>query len=79
MAKSSTKITYIVQPYWRSGKGLQPGTGKRHENEEKALQDGRMMESRNAGVVVMAVEYDADCDFFGEPRLIATYGEVPEA
>lgn len=78
-AKSSKKTAYIVQPFWRDGKGLLAGQAKRIEDEQKALREGELMASRNAGVTVTAFEYDTACDYWGEPVLIATHGDVPEA
>ena len=79
MAKSSRKETYVVQPFAWRGRNLQARDAIRVDSEVKALRKGEELRTRYAGVSIMAVEVAEDVDWCGEPRLVASFGDVPRA
>ena len=73
------KTIYCVQGFVRAGKALAPGSQRHHETEEAAINDGRRLSERAAGVLVFSIEGDAKLDLWGEPELIRKYGSVPRS
>lgn len=78
MSRTKRRTVYIVQPYWRQGRGFRLGKAMRFESESRARQQGAELHSQGHGVRVLAVEGEPVMDLWSEPRLLATYGEVPD-
>jgi hypothetical protein len=73
------KTIYCVQPYRREGKKLVGGDLRQFKTEADARRVGEGTANRAAGVIVYEIEGDAEFDDWGEPRMLAVYGDVPEA
>lgn len=75
----TAKTYFIVQPFERTKKGgLRPATASEARDAqhakfmaEKALRSG-------AGAIAFAREVDEDAGDYGEPRILAVFGDVPE-
>ena len=78
MARTSTTTAYVLQPFWRQGRGFRKGGAQRLASEVQALRSGEELARSCSGVVVMVIEVAEDVDYCGEPRLLASFGEVPE-
>ena len=80
MLRTSRREQYVVQPFWMSAKGLRRGEGKRlskDATQADAMASGARMAETATGVLVIGLEVAEDVDYCGEPRVIASYGEVP--
>lgn len=69
---------YCVQPFHQKGKKLVGGDLRQYKKPEDALRVGESAASRSAGVLVYEIEGDAEFDDWGEPKVLAKHGEVPE-
>jgi hypothetical protein len=72
------KKHFIVQPYWRSPKGLAPGQAVRYPTEEAARMHATQSLAIYEGAHVLSIEVEEQLDFCDEPKILATVGEVPE-
>ena len=71
------RTVYCVQSYQKKGRGLTKGPMKQFGSSGDALSAGQSLCERSAGVVVFSVEGDPAFDYWGEPQVLATHGEVP--
>jgi hypothetical protein len=69
---------FTVQPIERRGKRLVQAPARQCKTAEEALRVGERLAASHVGVVVYTIEGDADFDDWGEPKVLATHGEVPE-
>lgn len=77
---STTRQTaYVVQTFFPQGRGFRRGEAKRLDSQPQALRLGGEWAAAAPGVVVLEFECDESVDYCGEPKVIARYGEVPEA
>lgn len=76
--KSTRRTAYIVQAFWPLKGGVMKGQPHRLESKPQALRYGAELATQAPGVIVFAMEVDETVDYCGEPRLLATYGEVPD-
>ncbi|ODN69899.1 hypothetical protein [Methylobrevis pamukkalensis] len=75
----SLTTSYLVTPIRRGRRNaLTPGETRRASTEAEArrIADGMML--RAVGAFVIAQDEDVQAQIYGEPRLVATLGEVPE-
>jgi len=73
-------LVFIVIPFSADKKGkLRPGSPKNLKDRDMALLAAGRMSVYSAGVVVISQEQDGAADIYGEPRLIAHFGNVPKA
>lgn len=70
---------FCVQPFDYKGKRLTNGQMRTFTKEADALRVGENAAPRHAGLLVYRIEGDAEFDDWGEPKVLASYGEVPEA
>lgn len=75
---SSRTIAYVIQPYAAAVKGLAKTAPQRCDDRRAAIRAAERCAEVCAGVTVSEMEVDRTVDFCGEPRLIATFGQVPE-
>lgn len=75
--RTSRTEAFVVQPYTRRGRMWEARPALRLDSGPQALRRGAEISAAHAGVVVYALEVAADVDFCGEPRVLATFGDVP--
>ena len=68
---------YCVQTYWKDWRRLNTGDLRQFKEEIKAKAHAERASRRQDGVILYAVDGDPLLDFWGEPRVLATYGETP--
>lgn len=68
---------FVVQPYWRSPKGLAAGKGSRHKTEGEARQYADRLIPVFECAHVLSMEVCEQMNFCGEAELVASFGEVP--
>ena len=73
----ATKTIYCAQAFWRREGQLRGGQVHQFLNEERARLGGEALFTGAAGVAVFSVEGDPATDLWEEPRLIASWGDVP--
>ena len=76
--KTTRRTTYIVQGFWREGRGFRSGQARRIDSEPQARRYGAELAQQAPGVTVVAVEVDETVDYCGEPLVLVSYGEVPD-
>lgn len=69
---------YNVQAFERIKGKLRQGRLRQFKTENEAKRSGESLSGKVAGVLVYAIEGDAEFDDWGEPRLIAQHGETPQ-
>lgn len=76
------KTTYIVQPFIRQGSGktskLITDTVIQCSTAEEAIRRADRFSEIRAGVIAVSQEYDEDTGDYGELKVLAKYGEIPE-
>lgn len=70
---------YCVQTYWRDRRRLNMGDLRQFMKEDEARSAGERSALRQDGVIVYALTGEPEFDYWGEPRVLATYGETPVA
>lgn len=70
---------FCAQTYWRDRHKLARGKVQQFKTMERALEAGERLAWRHAGVVVFSVRGNPEVDYWTEPRIIATHGDVPLA
>lgn len=78
MERSSRTHAYVVQPYISRGRAWEAGSPIRLSSEPQALRLAEGLSPQCLGVAVFALEVAEDVDFCGDPRLITSFGRVPE-
>jgi len=78
-AATNEVTVYCVQAYWRDREKLARGRFRQFAKEEAAIGAGKAAAIRNAGVVVFSVSGHPEADYWEEPVVIATFGDVPRA
>jgi hypothetical protein len=73
------KTVYCVQAYGKKGRTLTKGALRQFGTEQEAADVGQLLSRRVVGVVVFSVSGEPAADYWEEPRLLATHGEVPGA
>lgn len=77
--KTTRKMAYLVQPYRLERGGYSYAQPLRLESQAQALRKAEdTVGPVFVGADVLEMEVAPECDYCGEPRLIASYGEVPE-
>lgn len=74
-----SKTIYCAQPFWRRERGLEPGLVHQFMTEERARTGGEILAGSAAGVAVFSLTGEPDVDYWGEPVMIATFGDTPDA
>ena len=69
---------YCVQPFVQKGKKLVQGDLRQFKTEADARRVGENMAGRAVGVIVYEIEGDPEFEDWGEPKMLATHGEVPD-
>lgn len=81
LAKTNEVTIYCVQPFWRNGKGdLAQGRLRQFRDEAgaRAAATQAWESSANAGVIAFGITGIPEFDTWGDPWLVASYGDVPE-
>lgn len=73
----AAKTIYCAQAFWRRPSGLFGGTVHQFMTKDRALAGGQALFTGAHGVAVFSVEGYPDVDLWEEPKIIATFGEVP--
>lgn len=68
---------YCAQAFWRDRQKLAQGKFKQFRTEREATATAEIWAKRQVGVVVYAVTGNPEADYWNEPRIVATFGEVP--
>lgn len=71
------RMLFCVQAYRRTDSGLQRGEAHRYTSATEAEEVGEVLSSRYAGVIVYGVEAKPEWEIWGEPWLLAEFGDVP--
>jgi hypothetical protein len=66
---------YIVQPFRKQGRRLVLDTARSTRTAEAAIATANRIAEKFVGVI--AYEIDVEEDDVGEPRMLASHGEVP--
>ena len=77
-ANRTTVTVYCVQSFWRDRRKLAAGRLRQFKNEADARMAGESASRRDAGVIVFAITGNPEADYWDEPRLLASYGDVPD-
>lgn len=77
--RTTRETRYAVRPYWRTGGVIRAGQVRPAANRAGALRDALLLSEVGVGAEALTFEADTLADWCGEPRVIASYGEVPEA
>lgn len=72
------RTVFCVQTFSKKGRALATGPLRQYGSGAEALQKGEDLQSRNAGVLVYSVEGDPAFDYWDEPKVLASYGQVPQ-
>lgn len=72
------KTAYIVQPFIQQGKKLIPDTPIQCTTPEDAIRRAERFSEIRAGVIAVSQQYDESTDEFGEIKVLAKYGDIPE-
>lgn len=73
----SIVTVYCVQPFWWDRRKLSAGRLRQFKQEEDAVQAGLALSLKEVGVLVFSVTGNPEADYWEEPRLLASHGEVP--
>lgn len=71
------KTIYCAQAFWTRGNRLVGGEVHQFLNEERAMAGGEALFTGALGVAVFSVEGYPDIDLWEEPKILATFGQVP--
>lgn len=74
---TQTAEKFVVIPYRKNRRNLTAAEMRPAQTEESAKRIAGLMAERFAGVVAYAVIVDEESGDMNEPRLLASYGEVP--
>lgn len=72
-----SKTVYCAQPFWRQGRSLAPGETLQFMTADRAITGGEILAKGAAGVAVFSLTGEPDVNYWGEPVLLWTTGEVP--
>ena len=73
------RVTFFtVQTVERRGKRLVTGQPRQFKTAAEALRNGERQSASSLGVVVLQIEGGPEFEDWGEPKVLATHGEVPE-
>lgn len=79
MGVTSRTEVYVVQGFRARGRAWEAIDPARLGGRDAALNLAGRLSEQCLGVAVHAVEVAEDVDYCGEPRLIASFGYVPDA
>lgn len=68
---------YIIIPYRKNRRNLTAAEMRPAQSEESAKRIAGLMAERFAGVAAYAVTIDEETGDMNDPRLLASFGEVP--
>lgn len=71
------RTVFCVQTFMKKGRVLTPGPLRQFGTGQEALQSGESLKDRSAGVVVYSVEGEPAFDYWSEPKVLASHGQVP--
>lgn len=70
---------HIVQPFTRAkGQGHVPKLALQFKTAGEAASRAESIASSYAGVIAYSMDIDEDAGEYSDPRVLATYGDVPE-
>lgn len=69
---------YIIMPYRKGKRQLIAGEMRPASSEASATKIAEAMSARFAGVVAYAVKVDNETGDMLEPRMLASFGEIPK-
>ena len=69
---------FYVQTFERKGARLIQSSMREFKTPTEAMRNGDVMSDKRSGVLVYSIEVDADADDWGDPVMMANYGELPE-
>lgn len=72
------KTIYCAQAFWVRQGRLWGGQVHQFLNRERAVEGGRVLASGAVGVAVFSVDGYPDVDLWDDPKMLESYGEVPE-
>ena len=73
------KTIYCAQGFWRVRGRLERGQVHQFLDEARALEGGEIIAKSAPGVAVFSLTGEPDVDYWEEPKLLATWGDVPAA
>lgn len=77
--KQATAEKYIIMPYRKGKRQLIAGEMRPASSEASAMRIAETMSARFAGVLAYAVQVDTETGDMLNPRLLASYGEIPQS
>jgi hypothetical protein len=69
---------FYVQTFERKGARLIQSSIREFKTPVEAMRNGDVLSDKRSGVLVYSIEVDADADDWGDPVMMAHYGELPE-
>ena len=73
----ATETAYIVQSFFKQGRKLVADQARKMKTAEAAVDSAKRLEDKKAGVVAYSIEYDAQADMTGDPKILFKAGELP--
>ena len=73
------KTIYCAQAFWRPRGRLEGGQVHQFLDEGRALEGGEILAKSAPGAAVFSLTGEPDVDYWEEPKLLATWGDVPAA
>lgn len=68
---------YCVETFWRDRGHMAKGQLRQFGREDEALEAGRLLGGRMPGVLVYQMRGSPKADFWEDPVILATHGDVP--
>lgn len=72
------KTRYYVQTFGEKGKRLIQTSMRDFKTPEEAIRAGDVASTKHGGVLVFELESDDVANLWGDPRMLASHGKVPE-
>lgn len=77
--KQALAEKYIIMPYRKGKRNLIAGEMRPASSEASATRIAESMSARFAGVIAYAVNVDTETGDMLNPRVLATFGDVPQS
>lgn len=72
----SAVTIYCVETYWRNKGRMEKGQLRQFGCPDQALAAGRALSARTAGVLVYRVTGSPKVDYWDEPEILETHGDM---
>lgn len=73
------KTIYCAQQFWRRSEKLEGGVVHQFTSAERAVEGAIILAGGADGVAVYSLTGEPDVDYWDEPTMIMTFGDLPEA